>query len=55
MDYTPEQREKIARQAEGKRVVSLEWEEADGGYWAMEFDDGTEISFRFMSELRAID
>lgn len=44
-------RESISKEAKGKVVESLEWTEADGGYWAMTFTDGQEISFRFMAEL----
>jgi len=50
MKYTPQQREMIIRQAAGKVVEELEWDEVDA-YWWMRFTDGTEIAFRFMSEL----
>ena len=50
MRYMPEQREQISQQAAGKRVESLEYE-TGGDYWVMTFDDGSEISFRFMAEL----
>jgi hypothetical protein len=51
MRYTAEQRQQISKQAAGKVVESLEFEEEDGGYWVMTFTDGSEISFRFMAEL----
>lgn len=51
MEYTAEMRERISGDAKGKTVESLEWEPEDGGYWVMTFEDGTEISFRFMAEL----
>lgn len=52
--YTEEMRERIARDAVGKTVGSLEYEDGDvdsGPYWVMVFTDGTEIAFRFMAEL----
>ena len=55
MQWTPEQRQQISEQAKGKSVESLEYEADDGywddGYWVLTFDDGSEISFRFMAEL----
>jgi len=51
MTYTSEQRKQISEHAEGMIIQSLLWEEADGGYWVMTFIDGSEISFRFMSEI----
>lgn len=51
MIYTKEQRQQISAQAAGKKVESLAYEEEDGGYWVMTFDDDSEISFRFMAEL----
>jgi hypothetical protein len=53
MAFTEEQREQIAGEAKGKTVESLEYEDdpATGGYWVMTFEDGSEISFRFMAEL----
>jgi hypothetical protein len=49
--YTAEQRRAIVEQGPGKTVKSLEYEEADGGYWVMTFTDESEICFRFMAEL----
>lgn len=51
MIYPPEMRQAISEQAVGKTVESLEYVEADGGYWVMTFTDGQEICFRFMAEL----
>jgi len=59
MRFTEKQRRHISQQAAGKRVESLEYVEpapgetgcAAGDYWVMVFDDGSEISFRFMAEL----
>lgn len=51
---TPEERNRIIDAVKGRQVVSLEWStEPDGsdGYWVMNFDDGSEICFRFMAEL----
>lgn len=50
MRYTSEQRAQISEQVAGRKVEALEYE-PEGDYWAMTFDDGTEISFRFMAEL----
>ena len=46
-----ENRKQICTEAVGKVVESLEYEPDDGGYWVMTFADGSEMSFRFMSEL----
>lgn len=48
--WTAEQRQQISEQAKGKTVASLVYEE-DDRYWVMTFEDGSEISFRFMAEL----
>ena len=49
MEYNAAQRKMIEEEAKDKTIESLEWDEA--GYWVMTFTDGTEISFKFMSEL----
>ena len=49
MKYTQEQRELMAKEAEGKTIKSLTW--CEDGYWVMTFNDSSEISFRFMSEI----
>lgn len=51
MRYTEEQRQQIAADAAGKIVQELMWEGDAGGYWVMTFEDGSEISFRFMAEI----
>jgi hypothetical protein len=59
MRFSEEQRRHISRQAVGRFVEVLEYVEpvpgetgcAAGDYWVMRFDDGSEISFRFMAEL----
>jgi hypothetical protein len=51
MIFTQEQRDEIVIQARGKTVESLEFEDDSPGYWVMTFTDGSEISFRFMTEL----
>ncbi len=48
--YTKEQRAQISKDATGKIVESLEWDE-EGGYWVMTFTEGAEMCFRFMAEL----
>jgi hypothetical protein len=50
MTYTKEMRDQISQEAKGKKVESLMWEPEEG-YWVMTFEDGSEISFRFMAEL----
>ena len=50
MEYTATQREQIKVEARGKTVQELNYDEEDK-YWFMTFTDGSEISFRFMSEL----
>lgn len=50
MSYTPEMRRLISEEIKGKTVESLEWTDSNGGYWTMTFTDGSEISFRFMTE-----
>lgn len=56
MIYNEEQRARMIAAIAGKIVASLEYVEAEPGntwpsYWVMTFTDGSEISFRFMSEL----
>ena len=50
MEYTNEQRKQISEEAKGRTILSLEYDEVDK-YWVMTFTDGSEICFRFMSEL----
>jgi hypothetical protein len=49
--YDAKTRAEIGNDARGKTVESLDWTDADGGYWTMTFTDGSECSFRFMAEL----
>ncbi len=48
--YTQKQRERISEDSKGKVIKSVEWDDL-GGYWNMTFEDGSEMSFRFMAEL----
>ena len=48
--YTDTQRKEISDEAKGKKVESLEWV-PDERYWAMTFNDASEICFRLMAEL----
>ncbi len=48
--YSEEQMEMIIKHSIGK-VISGMYYENDGSYWVMEFEDGSETSFRFMAEL----
>ena len=48
--YTKEQRDTIHKEAIGKKVTDLEWDDEDK-YWVMTFDDNSEICFRFLSEI----
>ena len=50
MEYTEDQRQNIIAESAGKVTDSLEWDSV-GKYWVMTFTDGTEVCFRFMSEL----
>jgi hypothetical protein len=46
-------RKSIIEMVVGKVVKSLEWvDDGEDKYWAMTFVDGSEISFRFMAELK---
>ena len=50
----PEVRETMIADAKGRIVESLYYETEDaqtGPYWVMTFTDGSEMNFRFMSEL----
>ncbi len=47
---TKEQRKIIIGQSKGRIIMELSYDE-EGKYWVMQFTDGTEFSFRFMSEL----
>jgi len=49
---TAEQKQRLSAEAKGKTVESLEWVDDMGGYWALTFTDGSEMSFRFMSEIQ---
>ena len=52
MTYTEKQRQAIIEQAEGKVIAQLEFvEDGEVSYWVMTFKDGSEMSFRFMTEL----
>jgi hypothetical protein len=51
MRYTEKQRAQVSNEARGRIVESLEWTDADGGYWTMTFSDGATISFRLMNEM----
>lgn len=48
--YTPEQRERISNDSKGKVIKSVDWDDVDR-YWVMTFEDGSEMSFRFVAEL----
>lgn len=60
--FSASTRERMIADAKGKIVESLHFEEGtqaskanskgeEDGYWVLTFEDGTEISFRFMAEL----
>jgi len=51
MKYTKEQRDLISSGAKGKVIASMDWEEDQGGYWVINFEDGSELCVRLMSEL----
>ncbi len=50
MKYDIKQIAKISDEGAGKIVKSLEHDDKED-YWVMTFTDGSEICFRFMSEL----
>ncbi len=50
MKYDKSMRDRISQDAIGKIVESLEWDDEEC-YWVMSFTDGTEISFRLMTEI----
>jgi len=50
MKYNEEQRKRIIEDGRGKTIMDLEWDEEDE-YWTAILSDGTEFSFRFMTEL----
>ena len=50
MKYSKEQREMIIKHSIGKTIADLYYEETEE-YWVMTFTDGSETSFRFMSEI----
>jgi len=52
MEYNKEQRESLIKESIGKTIIGLEWDSEDK-YWIMEFNDGSEMSFRFMAELNS--
>lgn len=53
IEYTAEQRQQMIEQLRGKRVQDLEWvEDGELVYWVATLDDGSEFSFRFLTELR---
>lgn len=51
MKYDENQRKQLSELAKGKTIESMEWTDADGGYWVITFTDGSEISVRLMAEL----
>lgn len=50
MIFTPEMKQQIIDSSKGKIISSLEYDDEDK-YWIMNFEDGSEMCFRFMSEL----
>ena len=50
IEYNETNREEIKKALQGKVVESVAWCEEEK-YWVLNFSDGSEISFRFMSEL----
>lgn len=55
MKYSPEQRNQIIKESEGKIIKSLEWDE-DDEYWIMIFTDGSELMARLpLDKARGLD
>lgn len=50
MTPTPEQREALSKDAIGKQIESMTWDEVDE-YWVMAFTDGSEMCVRGRIEL----
>ncbi len=49
---TDNQRAQLCKDIAGKKIKSLYWEKADGGYWIMTFTDDSEICWnRTMAEI----
>lgn len=55
MQYSAEQRQQMIAEAKGKVIASLSYDDFSPDpsehYWVLSFTDGTEMCFRFMSEL----
>lgn len=54
--YTDEERAHIGAEAKGRVIEQFYWsapaiDDEVGGYWVMEFTDGTEMAVRLMAEL----
>jgi hypothetical protein len=52
--YSPEMRERVSKEAKGKTIATMEWCDSDGGYWAIEFTDGSEMCVRLMAEIAGV-
>lgn len=48
--FNEELKNRMSQDAVGKVVASLEYEQEED-HWVMTFEDGSEMSFRFMAEL----
>ena len=50
IEYSKERIADIIKQTVGKKVTQLSFVEEES-YWVMEFSDGSEMSFKFMTEI----
>lgn len=54
MNYSEEQRVLIGSEIKGKTIAAMYWSDGlppIGGYWVLEFTDGSEMCVRLMAEV----